>query len=184
MFLSRLKLAKSLDSFFFPILGRNQFLLAMAVKSFQGPRAETKKVSSKNVLVSDVMTKNIICFKQDQTIHDVMKALIKNRISGGPVIDENSQLIGIISEGDCMKEISDSRYYNMPIFDKSVGYFMSKEVETIPASMSIFDAASKFHKSGRRRFPVVDLGNLVGQVSRKDIVIAAAQLRGATWHQL
>ena len=50
--------------------------------------------------------------------------------------------------------------------------------------MSLFDAASKFHNSGRRRFPVLDNGNLVGQVSRKDIVIAAAQLRGATWHQL
>ena len=86
-------------------------------------------------------------------------------------------LIGIISEGDCMKEISDSRYFNMPILDKSVGHFMTKEVETLPSTMSLFDAASKFHKSGRRRFPVVENGNLVGQVSRKDIVIAAANLR-------
>lgn len=156
----------------------------MAVKSFQGPRAEIKKASAKNILVRDIMTKNIICFKEDQTIHDVMKALIKHRISGGPVIDDHAQLVGIISEGDCMKEISDSRYFNMPILDKSVSHFMTKEVETIPASMSLFDAASKFHKSGRRRFPVLDRGNLVGQVSRKDIVIAAAQLRGATWHQL
>ena len=83
-----------------------------------------------------------------------------------------------------MKEISDSRYFNMPILDKSVGHFMTKEVETLPATMSLFDAASKFYKSGRRRFPVVENGNLVGQISRKDIVIAAANLRGATWHQL
>ena len=50
--------------------------------------------------------------------------------------------------------------------------------------MTLFDAASTFHKTGRRSFPVLDNGQLVGQVSRKDVVIAAAQLRGATWHQL
>ncbi|MGB2171270.1 MAG: CBS domain-containing protein [Flavobacteriaceae bacterium] len=156
----------------------------MAVKSFQGPRAISKKIKATNLLVRDIMTKNIVCFNEDQTIHDVMDALIKNRISGGPVVNKNNQLIGIISEGDCMKEISDSRYFNMPILDKSVGYFMTKDVQTLPATMSLFDAASMFHKTGRRRFPVLDNGNLVGQVSRKDIVIAAANLRGATWHQL
>ena len=156
----------------------------MAIKSFQGPRAVEKKKRPANLLVRDIMTKNIICFREDQTIHDVMKALIKHRISGGPVVDKNLALIGIISEGDCMKEISDSRYFNMPILDKTVGYFMTKEVETLPANMTLFDAASTFHKTGRRRFPVLDNGQLVGQVSRKDVVIAAAQLRGATWHQL
>lgn len=156
----------------------------MAVKSFQGPRAISKKIKPTNLLVRDIMTKNIVCFNEDQTIHDVMDALVKNRISGGPVVNKNNQLIGIISEGDCMKEISDSRYFNMPILDKSVGYFMTKDVQTLPATMSLFDVASMFHKTGRRRFPVLDNGNLVGQVSRKDIVIAAANLRGATWHQL
>ncbi|MGB2475063.1 MAG: CBS domain-containing protein [Flavobacteriaceae bacterium] len=156
----------------------------MAVKSFQGPRAISKKIKPTNLLVRDIMTKNIVRFNEDQTIHDVMDALVKNRISGGPVVNKNNQLIGIISEGDCMKEISDSRYFNMPILDKSVGYFMTKDVQTLPATMSLFDAASMFHKTGRRRFPVLDNGNLVGQVSRKDIVIAAANLRGATWHQL
>ena len=69
----------------------------MAVKSFQGPRATAKKEKSTSLLVRDIMTKNIICFTVDQSIHDVMKAFIKHKISGGPVIDENMALIGIIS---------------------------------------------------------------------------------------
>lgn len=154
----------------------------MGIKSFQGPRATDKKIRPTKITVADVMTKNIITFQEEDSIHDVMKALIKHRISGGPVVNSAGNLIGIISEGDCMKEISDSRYFNMPILDKSVGYFMTRKVETLPATMSLFDAASKFHKTGRRRFPVLLNGNLVGQVSRKDIVIAAAKLRGSTWH--
>ena len=48
--------------------------------------------------------------------------------------------------------------------------------------MSVFDAAEKFHKSSRRRYPVLDKGLLVGQVSRKDIVIAAINLKSYTWN--
>ena len=76
-----------------------------------------------------------------------MKPFIKNKISGGPVVDDRGKLIGVISEADCMKEVSDSRYFNMPILDKSVGHFMTKEVETLPASMTLFDAASRFHET-------------------------------------
>ena len=60
----------------------------------------------------------MVCFTVEQTIHDVMKAFIKHRISGGPVVDQNMRLIGIISEGDCMKEISDSRYLTCPFWIK------------------------------------------------------------------
>ena len=110
-----------------------------------------------------------------------MNSFIKNKISGGPVVDDRGKLIGVISEADCMKEVSDSRYFNMPILDKSVGHFMTKEVETLPASMTLFDAASRFHETSRRRFPVLDNNKLVGQISRKDIVIAAINLKSQSW---
>jgi CBS domain-containing protein len=135
----------------------------------------------KNILVKDVMSKNLILFRPKETIHDVMIAFIKYKISGGPVVDKYGELMGIISEADCMKEISESRYFNMPILDKTVYHFMTKNVETIEASTSIFDAASLFSKTNRRRFPVIDKKRLVGQVSRKDIVIAAINLKSQTW---
>ena len=154
----------------------------MPVKSFQGERAFKKRITPRKLIVSDVMTSQLVTFSAEQSIHEVMKAFIKYRISGGPVLDKNGLLIGVISEADCMKEISDSRYFNMPTLDKSVGHFMTSKVETIESSMSVFDAAEKFHKSSRRRYPVLDKGRLVGQVSRKDIVIAAINLKSYTWN--
>ena len=153
----------------------------MAIKSFQGERETNKKVEQPTVLVKDIMTTNLVLFTVEQSIHEVMNSLIKNKISGGPVVDERGKLIGVISEADCMKEVSDSRYFNMPILDKSVGHFMTKEVETLPASMTLFDAASRFHETSRRRFPVLDNTKLVGQISRKDIVIAAINLKSQSW---
>tara|TARA_Y100000389_G_C17165982_1_gene366775 strand:- start:64 stop:528 length:465 start_codon:yes stop_codon:yes gene_type:complete len=153
----------------------------MAVKSFQGEREERKKIEQPTVLVKDIMTTNLILFTIDQSIHEVMNSFIKNKISGGPVVDDRGKLIGVISEADCMKEISDSRYFNMPILDKTVGHFMTKKVETLPASMTLFDAASRFHDTSRRRFPVLENGKLVGQISRKDIVIAAINMKSQNW---
>ncbi|MDA9361376.1 MAG: CBS domain-containing protein [Flavobacteriaceae bacterium] len=153
----------------------------MAIKSFQGERETKKKVEQPTVLVKDIMTTNLVLFTVEQSIHEVMNAFIKNKISGGPVVDDRGRLIGVISEADCMKEVSDSRYFNMPILDKTVGHFMTKEVETLPASMTLFDAASRFHQTSRRRFPVLDNNKLVGQVSRKDIVIAAINLKSQSW---
>jgi CBS domain-containing protein len=128
------------------------------------------------------MTTQLVLFTPEQSIHDVMQAFIKYRISGGPVVDEKGKLIGVISEADCMKEISDSRYFNMPILDKSVGHFMTENVDTIESTLSVFDAAAKFSKSSRRRYPVLEKGRLVGQVSRKDIVIAALNMKSQTWN--
>jgi CBS domain-containing protein len=153
----------------------------MPVKSFQGERAKKVKVTPSKLTVADVMTSQLVIFKPEESIHEVMRAFIKHRISGGPVVDESRKLVGVISEADCMKEISDSRYFNLPILDKSVAHFMTKEVDTIDANTSVFDAASLFSKSSRRRYPVMENNRLVGQVSRKDIVIAALEMKSQTW---
>jgi predicted transcriptional regulator len=155
----------------------------MGIKSFQGPRAKTtaKKEYNAPVMVTDYMTKKLVTFTPKQSILEVMELFSKHNISGGPVLDENDFLVGIISEADCMKQISESRYFNQPILDKSVERFMTKDVDTIPHTMSIFDAAGVFHKSNRRRLPVMKEGLLVGQISRKDIVTAALKLSGANW---
>ena len=150
----------------------------MGIKSFMGRRAKdvSKKEYNAPILVEDYMTKKLVTFSPDQSILEVMESFAKNRISGGPVLDDNGFLVGIISEADCMKEISESRYFNQPILDKSVERFMTKEVESIPFDISIFDAAGIFHKNKRRRLPVMKDGLLVGQISRKDIVVAALKL--------
>ena len=87
-------------------------------------------------------------------------------------------MLGIISEGDCMKQISESRYYNMPMHDETVDKHMATEVETISPNMSIFKVANLFYSSKRKRFPVVsEKGELVGQISRRDVLKAALALK-------
>ncbi len=153
----------------------------MGIKSFQGRRSPAKKEELKPAIVSDYMTKKLITFKPDQSVSDVMQTLIKNKISGAPVVNEKNELLGIISEGDCIKQISESRYYNMPMDNDTVDKHMVKNVETIDGNLNIFDAAKQFLESRRRRFPIVENGKLVGQISQKDILIAALEQKGQNW---
>ncbi|SHJ68074.1 CBS domain protein [Maribacter caenipelagi] len=153
----------------------------MGIKSFQGVRKVFKKEFEAPILVADYMTTKLITFSPDDSILAVMEKFAKHHISGGPVLDNNGFLVGIISEADCMKQISESRYFNQPILDKSVENFMTKSVETIPHDISIFDAAGIFAQHNRRRLPVMKNGILVGQISRKDIVVAALKLSGHNW---
>ena len=153
----------------------------MAIKSYMGKRAKPTKESSENIKVSDYMSTNLTTFKPEQSVLEVMNTLIKKKISGGPVVNSNYELVGIISEGDCMKQISTSRYHNHPMQDIKVEDHMVKEVETIDGEMNVFDAADKFLSSRRRRFPIVKDGKLVGLISQKDVLKAALELKGNTW---
>ena len=153
----------------------------MGIKSFQGRRNQPQKEELKSALVSDYMTTKLITFRPDQPVSEVVESLIKNRISGGPVVNEKNELLGIISEGDCIKHISESRYYNMPLDNSTVDKHMIKNVDTIDGNLNIFEAADMFLKAKHRRFPIVVNGKLVGQISQKDILIAALEQKGENW---
>ena len=154
----------------------------MGIINFQGRRAKSGSKPAEQILVSDYMTTKLITFKPQNSIHDVISMLIKYKISGAPVVNDDNELIGIISETDCIKHISESKYYNMPMDNShTVEKNMVSEVETIDKNMNIFDAANKFIGSGRRRFPVVEGGKLIGQISQKDILKAALKMKGNSW---
>ena len=153
----------------------------MGIKSFMGRRAEPVKPAEAPMLVRDYMSSNLVTFTEDEHILDVMDKLIRHNISGGCVINDQNELIGIISEGDCMKQVSDSRYYNMPMEDLTVGKRMNCRVETIDGNMNVLDAAKKFIEMKFRRFPIVENGKLIGQISQRDVMRAALTLKAHNW---
>ena len=154
----------------------------MGIINFQGKRDTSISKTEEQILVADYMTTKLITFKPEQSIHDVITTLTKYKISGGPVVNEKNELIGIISETDCIKHIAESKYYNMPMDrNHTVEKNMVSEVETIDKNMNIFDAANKFINSKRRRFPIVENGKLIGQISQKDILKAALKMKGNRW---
>jgi len=150
------------------------------VKSFTGVRKAPGK-EIQQIKAEDFMTVKLCTFKPDQHIGEVFKTLIDKNISGGPVVDESGRLVGIISEGDCLKEIVRGKYNNSPNKVGTVSDHMATEVHTIPPDMPILDVAHKFLDLKVRRFPVMQEGKLLGQISQRDVMRAVSKLKNETW---
>ena len=123
--------------------------------------------------IDDYMATDIISVRPDTDIYKAIKILLDNRISGAPVIDDNGKLIGILSKKDCLKVVFSASYYQD--LGGRVSDHMSTDVETVDAGTSIIDLAERFLAGSYRRFPVVKRGNVVGIISRHDILKAIAE---------
>ena len=124
----------------------------------------------KSGLVKDYMARTLVTFKPDTDVLDAVHVLVTKRIAGAPVVDDSGNLLGMLSELDCMKVALDAGYHGNwggPVKD-----FMSEGVKTVDADLSIIDLALDFITSRYRRFPVMDGSRLVGQISRRDVLRA------------
>jgi len=153
----------------------------MAVINFKGSLKKESKKTMQNILVKDYMSKDVATFLKSDCIYDVMRELLEKKISGAPVLNKSGKLVGIISESDIMKNIVDSQYYNMPITKTNVSKYMKKSVDYISPDITIFEAASEFLKLKRKRFPVIISGEIVGIISRIDIISASLHIRSQIW---
>ncbi len=131
--------------------------------------------------VTRYMATHLVTFTPDQEVGEVIETLNAKEISGAPVLNEKKELIGMISEQDCLRVIIDSVYHNQPISKHLVKEYMNKEVVTVSIEDNIVHVANMFLKHRFRRFPVVENGVLKGQVSKRDILNAAQKIKPTTW---
>jgi CBS domain-containing protein len=122
---------------------------------------------------------NLVTFTPDQPIQDVISIIVKKKIAGAPVLDDQHHLVGIISEKDCLRLIVDQAYYNMPPETRKVSDYMTPQVQSLSPKTTVVEAAMEFLNSPIRRFPIVENGMLIGQVSRRHILRAAQDMKSA-----
>ncbi len=154
----------------------------MGIKSYQGVMVGKTAPEQEKICVEYYMNKAVVSFSAAQNILEVMDAIVKNGISGGPIVSENNEVIGIISEGDCIKQISESKYYNLPMDDMSVQRFMTPDVICVSPDDNLLDVANKFLMTKKRNFPVVHQGKLIGLISQKNILKAVLQWSSSNWY--
>jgi CBS domain-containing protein len=140
----------------------------------------------------DVMVRHVITVGPELDVKAVANTLARNGISAVPVIDINNRILGIISEGDLMRRIASgavhARQWWFDFFssadqqrvdlvrsysDKAKNV-MTHHVITVDAETSLQEIANLFEQHGIKRVPVVKNGQLVGIVSRANLVQALA----------
>jgi CBS domain-containing protein len=121
--------------------------------------------------VKDYMAVNKCTFSPDMDILRAIHKMLDSRISGAPVIDEHGNMIGFLSEKDCMQVALDAGYQQAGAAGR-VSEFMSNSIETIDVETPILEVAELFLKGSYKRFPVVMDNRLVGTITRQNILRA------------
>lgn len=124
--------------------------------------------------VNDYMSDKLVTFTPDMDIHRAISLLLKERISGAPVVDDRTNLVGILTKKDCLKIAFGASYHQE--WGGSVSHFMSRDVQTVDADADIVEVAERFLNSRFHRFPVMRNDRLVGVISRHDVLRALEDL--------
>jgi len=119
--------------------------------------------------VADFMDKNFTAFSPDMPLKEALNILIKKKLLAALVIDSGDKLAGILSEKDCLKILLHKAYDQRPW--GVVRDYMHEVPAAMPSTMPATEAASILIGHRSRRFPVVDDGKLVGQITRRDLLI-------------
>jgi len=144
------------------------------------------------VKVSEAMTPDPITIDSAMEVADIAKVMIDNNIGGLPVVGDDGELVGIVTESDLIVQDTEvefpsfvsflSGYVFVPgslhrfqeKFRKAVGataeQVMTKDVVTVEADDSVEDVATMMSKKKLKRFPVMKDGNLVGIIAMADVV--------------
>ena len=128
-----------------------------------------------SLLVKDYMVGDHLAFKSDTNLLKAVHTLLKHGLSGAPVVDDNSRLIGFLSEKDCLKAALDASYFRRE--EGTVQDFMSRDVTSISGDASLIDAIQLFLSKHYRCLPVCEGSRLVGQISRRDILKGLEKVR-------
>lgn len=131
-------------------------------------------MTPKSALVKDYMTGKLVTFHPETDVLDAIHELVSHSIAGAPVTDDHGDLVGMLSELDCMKIALHAGYHGE--WGGPVSEYMTSDTETVEADMSIIDLAQRFLDTGFRRFPVVKEHRLVGQISRRDVLRALGEI--------
>ncbi len=122
------------------------------------------------ITVADYMTKHLVKLSPDMNVIDAIQRILDHKITGAPVIDAQGKVIGVFTERDGIKVVLEAAY-NQSGTGK-VAEFMTDQVVHVEAETSIVDLAEKFQGSSVRSFPVYKDKNLVGIISRTDVLRA------------
>lgn len=125
--------------------------------------------------VRDFMDHKFVTFAPDMDVYEAIDIMLNKNILGACVVDNKQRMVGILSEKDCLRTLVYSTYSNLP--SGTVADYMTTEFMHTKPNTDVFTVASIFIKQSFRRLPVLENEELVGQITRRDLLRVIRKLR-------
>lgn len=128
-----------------------------------------------SVEVKQYMSASLVHLTPDTDVLRAIHLLLENNVSGAPVIDRLGNVVGFLSEKDCLEVAMDAGYHEE--WGGQVAEFMTPEVITVDIDTSILEVARIFRNTSFKVLPVMDDNRLAGQITRSDVLRAFEAIR-------
>jgi CBS domain-containing protein len=140
------------------------------------------------------MTREVITIEPDASIMEAARLMLQHKISGLPVVDASRNLVGIVTEGDFLRRSETGTQRRRPRWlefiigpgklateythesGRKVREVMTEEVHTLTEDTPLEQAVHLMERHRVKRLPVVRGGQLVGMVTRANLVRAVVRL--------
>lgn len=132
------------------------------------------------MLVEEIMKKNIVTLSPDAKISEALQLLLQHRIRHIPIIEQDRQVIGIVSDRD-VRDASPSIFdqaSKQHVLQHEIRTIMSQPVITVHPLDLVEEIASIFYEEEFACLPVVQNNKLIGIVTEKDMLYTLIQLTG------
>ena len=141
---------------------------------------------------ADVMTRRVITVAPDASVLQAARLMLQNRISGLPVVDARGQLVGIVTEGDFLRRAETGTERRRPSWlqffmssgrlaeeyvhthGRKVEEVMSRTPQTVAEDATLEEVVRTMERAGVKRVPVLRGGELVGIITRANLLHALA----------
>jgi CBS domain-containing protein len=124
--------------------------------------------------VRDYMSTKLVTFTPEMEVMRAVNLLVQHGIAGAPVVDKEGRVVGMFSEKDCLSVALVASQDSC--IAGPVSQFMSTKVVTVDPDTNLTQLATMFVSQSYRRYPVLEGGKLVGQISRSDVMRAINSL--------
>ncbi len=115
--------------------------------------------------IKNIMTTDVVAVKKDTPIIHAIEILVRNNITGLPVIDDDGSLVGMVTEKDVMGllvELEDDF--------AEVENYMSTDITSFDINDDLIAVCECLVNNNFRRVPITENGILTGIISRRDII--------------
>ncbi|RLQ22367.1 CBS domain-containing protein [Seongchinamella sediminis] len=122
------------------------------------------------------MLANPVKVRADANLLDAMQVIIDNKVSGVCVVDGADNLVGILSELDCLRAVLGATYNKTGVGEVRE-YMASDNLVVAHPDEDIVDVAQDMLANNKRRRPVVENGKLIGQITCRQLLTAVKKFR-------
>jgi len=129
-----------------------------------------------SVNLRDYMLPNPVKVRPDDSVLDAMQVIIDNKISGVCVVDIDGNLVGILSELDCLRAALGATYNHTGV-GMVRDHMTGDNLLVAHPEENILDVAQDMLLKKHRRRPVVENGRLIGQITCRQLLSAVKKFR-------